>query len=134
MPLRNLLVKQTRLLIRLYAEFFVQDTSTLFVLCQGSSALVVLDVEAHQLAVDVFLQGINGQQLLGVGDGFAQLATLLVKGDQIGQGGEEEVAQAFLFQQYPGFKFGRVANIEASQEVAFIEGDGRCQLAGTGSA
>ena len=98
---------------------------------QRGRAVAVDRVEAHEVAVGGFMQGVVAQQALGVVDGAAVVAALLEQQDQLLQRVEEAFRQPGAFEQQPVVVAARQQVAAVGRDRAFQRSQARAAL-GTG--
>ena len=99
---------------RLHVQLAAQDGNAGMVRVEGSGAVVVQRVKAHQLGVDRFVERIVPQQRLRVADGLPVVTALLVQGSQLFQRLAIHLRQPVALGQQP-------IAVAAGQQLATIQ-------------
>jgi hypothetical protein len=97
-----------------HAQLVVQHYDTLLELAQGGGALAGPGIEAHELAVGSFVQGVEGQLVAGKGQGGFEFAPGAVPQYQPVQGTPQFAAQIFGLQELPFVKVKTVLEAKAA--------------------
>ena len=106
------------------AELAVEDANAFAVLAEGESALARPGVELHECAVSRFVEGVEGEPALGVGDGVLEVSLANIAGYELLQGFAEVTAEVFRLLELPVVELRAIAEGEAGEEVALVEPDG----------
>jgi hypothetical protein len=71
-----------------------------------------------------FVEVVEGEELVGVGDAKMGLTVVQVGGGEVGEEGNGRLVQPFAFEDGPFFKGVAVAQGETGEKVALVEGGG----------
>lgn len=95
------------------------------ILVEGGGALSVPGVKLHELLVGGFVQGVERQPAVGVGEGAVVLLLLAVVVDKLFEGAAEFALPLFGLLPLPVVEGEAVAQGEAGEEGVAVEGNGR---------
>lgn len=116
-----------------YAEFGFEDVEAVAVLVEGGGAVSGPGVKLHDLLVGGFVQGVEGEPAVGVGEGAVVLLLLAVAVDELFEGAAELVLPMFGLLPLPVVEGEAVAEGEAGEEGGAVEGNGRFELRSRGA-
>jgi hypothetical protein len=123
----DLLVERGRLSGGFDAQLFFENAAARLILRERGGALTRAGEGRHTLTMRLFAPRVEGEQ---AGGGFERGGIVRAADldfSKAVQGLQGEFAQAGAFGQHPIFEVGRVADVEAFEEVAAVEAQGICQ-------